>query len=251
MAEDQEKPDMKSPDMKSGEKHQSDDKHTARTSFNQRLNEFVQKNRKVFFFSFVAIIVILVGFIITLSVRTKLQTSAFVKVDALEQRYEDLQSYIGSDKPEASSKQTDIETLQKDIISFADRNSGYAAARAYYLSAKIYAAEKKWPEAEKTWGFAAKAAKKSYLAPISLYNAAVAAEEQGNIDSAIDLYKQTLNLENGISVAVRAQFSIGRLEESRNNKEAALEAYKNLVGKWPADPFWANLAQDRIMILSN
>ena len=238
---------MEKPEQRSGEKSQK----TEKLSINQRLNEFVQKNRKGLFLGLVAVIILLVGSIITLTVREKINTNAFSKVDAFNQRYEELKTYIGSEAPDAASRQTEIEALLNELESFAAGKSGFAAARAYSVSAGIYEAEKKWAEAEKAWIDAAKAAGKSYLAPISLYNAAVAAEEQGNTESAIELYNQTLNYENGVLVAVRAQFSIGRLEESRNNREAALEAYKSLVGKWPMDPLWANLAQNRIMILSD
>jgi tetratricopeptide (TPR) repeat protein len=138
----------------------------------------------------------------------------------------------------------------EELGGFAKKNSGLAAAKAYSLSATIYDSQKKWELAEKAWAGAAAAAKKSYLAPAALYNAAVAAEEQGNDESAIGYYKKALEFGNSFIGAARAQFSVGRLEESKNNRDAALEAYRNLVSKWPSDPIWANLAHSRIIKLS-
>jgi len=217
----------------------------------EKLNDFLQKNRKVLFLGLVAVVVILAALIIGLTVREKLLTSAFSKVDALNERYEELLPFIGSEDSEAASKQADISALLEDINAFASRNSGFAAARAYSLSAGIYELQKNWAESEKAWTLAAKAAEKNYLAPVSLYNAAVAAEEQGNIEAAIALYTRSLSFENSFSGAARAQFNIGRLQESRNNREAALEAYRSLLGKWPNDQLWANLAQSRIIQLAD
>jgi tetratricopeptide (TPR) repeat protein len=79
----------------------------------------------------------------------------------------------------------------------------------------------------------------------------VAAEEQGDIETAIAHYKNALEHSKVFPSAVRAQFSIGRLEESMNRKDAALEAYRSVVNNWPNDPLWPNLAQSRILALSD
>ena len=238
--------DQRSPDQKSAEKARI----KAEGTINEKLNEFVQKNRRGLLAAIVLVAVVLVGFIIGISVRDKLHASAFSKLDELSRRYEALQSAVGSDKAEDVSKQADITALLDDLAAFQKKNSGFAAAKAYGISADIYAGQKKWAEAEKAWTASSQAAAKTYLAPVAGFNAAVAAEEQGNIDSAIDLYRKALDFGSVFPAAARAQFSVGRLEESRNNKAAALEAYKNLVAKWPNDPLWTNLAQSRIVVLS-
>ena len=220
----------------------------------QKLNDFLQKNRKFLFVGLIALAVIITGTIVIISVQEKMQIDAFVKVDQLNLRYEELQSYIVDNEAEMSSeteaKQTEIDTLLADLKAFQTKNSGYAAARTYSMSAGIYEARKNWEEAEKAWTSAAKAAEKTYFAPICLFHAAVAAEEHGNTESAINLYTQVMNYDNAFAVAARSQFSVGRLEESRNNTSAALEAYNNLLNKWPDDPLWINLAQNRILVLS-
>jgi len=220
-----------------------------KVSLNERLNEFIQKHRMKLIAGLISIVVILAGIIIYSTVNEKLRTSALGKVDALEQRYEELKMYLSGEDPEALLKQGDITALLEDLDTFSSRNSGFAAARAYAISGTIFSEQKKWTEAEKAFIASADAAPKAYLAPISIYNAAVAAEEQKNIQGAIDLFTRSMNYEN--SFAARSQFSIGRLEESRNNKSGALEAYRILVSKWPSDPVWANLAQSRIVVLSD
>ena len=220
-------------------------------TINERLNEFIQKNRKGLFVGFAAIIVVLAGFIIVSTVREKIRENAFSQIDAFERRYEELMFHTGGGDSGALSSQADISALLDDLAVFERKNSGFAAARAYSISASIYGDHERWAEAEKAWSLAAKASAKSYLAPISLYNAAVVAEEQGNTASAIGLYAQALAYGDVFPAAIRAQFSIGRLHESQNNRGAALEAYRSLVSRWPNDQFWTNLAQNRIIVLGD
>jgi tetratricopeptide (TPR) repeat protein len=230
-------------------------------SFTEKLNDFIQKNRRSLFIGLVSVIVILAALIVFSVAREKVLTKALSQADSLNKRYEELKPFIGSEEPSDgvtsdigtndAVKQAEIHLLLEDLSFFERKNSGFAAARAYNISAAIYADQKKWAEAEEAWTKAAKAAGKSYFAPVSLFNAAVAAEEQGNNDSAIDLYTRALGFGNVFPSAARAQFSLGRLEEGRNNKEAALEAYRSVLSKWPNDPVWPNLAQSRILILSD
>jgi len=216
----------------------------------EKIGEFIQKNRRAFLIGLVAVIVILAGFITINTVRGKILSNAMGKVYDFSVRYDELKSYIGNDAPDALLKQTEIFFLLEELSAFEERNSGFAAARAYDLSASIYADQKNWAQAEEAWSLAAKAAAKSYLAPVSLFNAAVAAEEQGNAETAIALYNRALDYGDLFPSAARAQFSVGRLEEARNNIDAALVAYRNLLSKWPEDPVWINLAQSRILVIS-
>ena len=226
------------------------DTHEIKLSISEKLSQFMQKNRKIIIIGFISLFVVLIAFIAGFSINDKISAKAFSRVDSFESRYNELKPFIGGEGTEAASKQADITALLEELSAFQKEISGFAAARAFNISAGIYENQKKWAEAEKAWTDAANAAKKSYLAPVSLYNAAVAAEEQGNTESAIGLYKKALDFGDAFIGAARAQFSIGRLEESLNNREAALDAYKSLVSKWPNDPIWSNFAHSRIIALS-
>jgi tetratricopeptide (TPR) repeat protein len=217
---------------------------------NARVTDFIQKNRRILFVALIAIIVGLAGFITVVIVRERLQERALSRVDEFSRRYESVRIDSDGDDPYVVSKMAEIAVLLVNIESFAARNSGFAAARAYNLAANIHWDQNNRDEAERAWLDAAKAAGKNYLAPVSLYNAAVAAEERGDIETAIAYYSSALEHGNVFPSAVRAQFSIGRLEESRNRRDAALEAYRNVLNNWPNDPLWPNLAQSRILALS-
>ena len=219
----------------------------------QMVNDFVQKNRKILFIALIAIIAALATFITIVTVRENLQEKALSQVDEFGRRYEAVRidNYGDTDDPYLVSRMGEIVVLLVNIESFAARHSGFAAARAYSLAANIHWDQGNLDEAERAWLDAAKAAGKNYLAPVSLYNAAVSAEERGDIETAITHYKRALEYGNIFPSAVRAQFSIGRLEESRNRKDAAIEAYRNVLSNWPTDPLWSSLAQSRILALSD
>lgn len=217
----------------------------------ERLNDFIQKNRKILFIGLISAVVVIAALIAFTAVRDKMRSDALGKVDALNLRYEALRIYINSEEPDAAAKQADITALQEDLAAFENTNSGFAAARAYGISAGIYMDQKKWQEAEDAWTNAASSAGKTYLAPAAVFNAAVAAEERGDTEAAIAHYTRALTFGNVFPQAARAQFSLGRLEESRNNSAAALAAYSELLSRWPNDPIWSNLAQSRVLALSN
>ncbi|MDR2103658.1 MAG: tetratricopeptide repeat protein [Treponema sp.] len=215
-------------------------------SINEKLNGFLQKNRRSIIIGLGALFVLLAGFIGVLIIRDTLQAKAISAVEDFTRRYEVL--LIDLNEPD---KAEEVQALSDELALFAKKHRGYAGARSYSLLAGIYAEKKDWAEAEKAWTNAARSAPKTYLAPVSLFNAAVAAEEQGNAAGAIELYTEILSMTNIFPAAPRAQFSIGRLQEAQKNNEAALEAYRAVINKWPDETVWTNLAQSRILVINH
>jgi tetratricopeptide (TPR) repeat protein len=215
-----------------------------KTSLGDNINAFIQKNRKGIFIFLGAAVLLLAAFIGTLGVRNVIRNKAIIRVEELGRRYEELRFDITEE-----SKAEDVAALLAELEDFGARNSGYAGARARVTAAKIHSDKKDWAEAQRAWVDAAKAGTGMYFEPMSLFNAARAAEELGNKEEAVSLYSQCLVRAEAFPQAAWAQFSIGRIEESRNNREAALEAYRTVVSKWPSDELWVDLAQNRIAVL--
>jgi tetratricopeptide (TPR) repeat protein len=211
-------------------------------SLDERISGFLRNNRRKIFICFGLAAVILAVFVGAVAVRDKLREGAISRVEDFTRRYEELRFNITD---ESNAEKT--AALTEDLSAFASKNSGYPGSRAYALLAGIHGDKKEWAEAEQAWRDAAKKAEKSYLAPVALFNAAVAAEEQGKIAEAIVLYTECLALSESFPSSPRAQFAVGRLEEKQGNKENALEAYRTLRTKWPNDTLWRNLAQSRII----
>jgi tetratricopeptide (TPR) repeat protein len=213
--------------------------------FTDVLVEFIQRNRRALVITIAACAVILVGITAGLSIRENIASRNISRVEALGERYEELRFNITDEEREA-----DVKALLDDLDALAAKAGGFAGARSYSLIANIHADRKNWAEAEKAWVLSARKSVKGYLGPVSWFNAAVAAEEAGNVESAIAHYNEALAFADSFPAAAKAQFAIGRLEEGRGNREVALEAYRALIEKWPSDTVWTNLANSRIIALS-
>jgi len=212
----------------------------------EKLIEFIQKNRRLLFAGFIVIVVGLVGSLIGLTVRERVTINAFVQLDALEQRFIALQDYIAAP---GDGENAAVAALLDELDAFAARNSRFQAARAHYFRANIFEAQERWDNAQQAWLAATNAVPRTYFAPIALWNAAVAAERYGDLELAIALYARLVReYESSFYLAVRSQFSIGRLEEARGNTEAAIAAWQSLLGRWPLDPH-ADFAQNRLIVL--
>ena len=216
---------------------------------------FIQKYRKALLISFGSIMVIIIALIIFFSLQERLVLQAFNKIDDFYKQYEELITRLefseDSINPVISvDLRNDMFLFLEEINLFTGSNSGFAAARAYALSANLYELMTDWQQAENAWYNAARAAPRTYFAPIAYFNAAVAAEEQGNNSKAIELFNMALEYGSDFPAAPRAQFSIGRILESQGDRFAAYAAYQALLNNWPDDQIWANLAQSRLIILS-
>jgi len=228
------------------------EKNAVSVSLSDGINEFIQKHRTPIFAAAGAIILFLIAFIAGLSIMDFVRGRAISAVEEFSSRYETLLPSITEEYSEV-----DVQELLADLEAFAGRNSGrvsgiatgYAAGKAWSLIANIHGERKNWPAAEAAWALAAKTAKKTYLAPIALFNAGAAAEEQGKTEEAITYYTASLALAADFPGAARAQFAVGRLQESLGNTEAAIEAYRAVISGWSYDQVWPNLAHSRIIAL--
>ena len=210
-------------------------------NFGDRINNFVQRNRKGIFISASAVFILIAGLIVFLSLQDVFNKRAIGEVEELSRRFDDVRYLTGNDQ-----SASDIEALLADLNAFAKNKRGVAGSKTWSMIAQIYSGRKDWQQAESAWLNAAKTGNKTYLAPISLFNAAVAAEEQGKLEQAVQLLERSVAHPFEFPAAPRAQFSIGRLHERMNNYPAAVEAYRAVLINWQDIPVWQNLARSRI-----
>lgn len=207
-----------------------------------RFNDFVQRNRKALFFTLGAVVLLFTGLIVFLSVNSHMQREAIAEVEELSRRFAEI-GFLEDNYDE-------LENLLVELNVFTARNrSGYAGGRAWTIIGRIYSDREEWPEAEYAWYRAAKTASRTYLAPVAYFNAAVAAEENGNLERAIELLEKSISHRFEFVAAPRAQFAIGRLNEQLENFPAAIDAYRQVIVRWPFMTTWANMAQSRIIAI--
>jgi tetratricopeptide (TPR) repeat protein len=220
------------------------------------INEFIQKHRKPIFVAAGIILLILVFCIAALAVMDVLRARAISSVEEFGSRYEELRPLISEE-----SSADKVTQLLAELEVFAKKNSGnaisnalgratgYAGGKAWSIIGSIYGEKKDWAAAEAAWASAAKAARKTYLAPVAFFNAGAAAEEQGKTEEAIKYYTDSLASSVDFPAAPRAQFAIGRLRESLHETDAAIEAYRSVISGWSYDQVWTSLAHSRIIAL--
>jgi len=210
-------------------------------NFGDKINGFVQRNRKGILISVSAVFILIAGLVVFLSLQDVFNKKAISEVEELNRRFNDVR-YLTGDEQNTS----DIDALLEELNTFAKNKKGIAASKAWSMIAQIYSGRKDWQQAESAWLNAAKTGDKTYLGPISLFNAAVAAEEQGKLEQAVQLLEQSVAHPFEFPAAPHAQFSIGRLYEQMNNYPAAVDAYRVVLINWQDNPVWQNLARSRI-----
>ena len=212
--------------------------------FVDRINDFVQRNRKGIIIIIIFLAIGIAGTVVFLSLNDYFNKKAIEEAEELDRRLSELSADLND-----VSKAEDVQALLADLNAFAKNKTGIAGSRAWSNIGQIHADRKEWSDAENAWLNAAKAGSKTYLGPAAYFNAAVAAEEQGKLEEAIEFLNNSISHRFEFPGAPRAQFSIGRLNESLNNIPAAIEAYRAVMINWSHISAWANLAQSRITAL--
>lgn len=217
----------------------------SRASIAEGIVNFVQRNRKSLVIVCSAIVASLVVFSLVVALAESSRLKAIVEVDALSRRYDEIR-FLGDE----TAREASVTALIGELSVFAAKHGSFAGAKAYAVLAGIQADRKEWTEAEASWTAAAAKSPKSFMAPVSLYNAATAAEERGDLGRAIELYTRSAEEYAAVfPLAARAYFAVGRLYEERRDQAAAIAAYKKIVDTWPNDN-WTKPANSRILALS-
>ena len=201
------------------------------------VSSFIENHKTVIITISLLIIVAVIAFLAYSGISNSIRKSGLEKLDTLSIEF----TKVDQDDSAAID---DILVRAKEL---ADSSSGIVATRAYMFAADIDFANKNWEYSKESWLNAAKSSESAYTAPLCYYNAAVCAEEVGNTDRAIANYTLAVSKEN-FSLAPRAYFNMGRVEEQRGGFEAAEKAYNMLIDNYSGND-WANLAETRLLTL--
>lgn len=206
---------------------------------------FLTKYRKPILFVIVGIAVVVVGLIVILSVQNARNEAALEAVETLQQEFGE---WISLETEEQEAALADLSDQAAEII---DTYPGtYAAARARIVEARAFFELERWIDAGERFLEVAENEPDTYLAPVSLMDAAVALENGGQSERAMELHRRIVDeYEDASAEAPRALFSIGRIHESADRIAEAAEAYRQLIDDYPASS-WTNLARNRIITLT-
>ena len=206
-----------------------------------KLNKFLEKNRKPVLITFIVVLVLVAGFI-----SFEIIKSATAKKDlaAIEAYYYDLVE-TPADTDDAEINKLATECIEN--LAAYTKKGGIAGVRANMLSAELAYILEDYEGAIDYYSAAIAKGKKSYTAPICLYNKAVALEELKKLDEAAESYKAAAEFDE-FGMASHAYFSYGRVLEALGRTAEAAEAYQTIVDKFASDD-WANVAKTRLIEL--
>jgi len=222
---------------------------TEKESIGDKINDFVQKNRKAIIVTIGLILILFAGLIVYLTVSDNLNKKAIAELDELSGRYEEIFSQDRNFYSIDDYSTDEVSTLLAEIEAFAEKNKGYSGSKAWSLIGQIYSGRLDWQKAEEAWLESFKNGDKTYLGPLALFNAAVAAEEMGKIEQSIEYLQKAVAHNFEFPAAPRAQFNIGRLYEKLGKSQEAVEAYRAVLANWPDILVWQFFARNRIIAI--
>ena len=216
---------------------------TEKATASAKLNGFLEKNRKPVLITFIVGLVLVVGFIVC-----AIAVSSTSKKDlaAVEAYY---YSLIDSSTDLEDSEITKRATECIENLAPYSKKGGIAGVRANMLSAELAYILADYEGAISYYDAAIAKGKKSYTAPICMYNKASCYEEIGKLAEAAESYKAAAEFTD-FGMVTHAYFSLGRVREAQGDYAGAVEAYTSAKDSY-ADDEWSNLATTRIIELQS
>jgi len=222
--------------------------HVPPEPIRRRINNFLAHAVSRFRIALLGILIaaaaFLVGYLVYNEVSKKLLADSTLMAENAQKKFDSWQSESDATKKAA---------LEKDLFDQLGALIGryprqYGGERGLQIRADANFAKKAWDASLKDYETLAARFPKSYLAPISLFNAAVCCEEKGDADNALKLYVQASDSYKDSTVAPRALFDSGRLYEAKSDWTNAQKAYQSMDGLY-AQSMWTRLAKNRLVEL--
>lgn len=216
-------------------------KNVEKKSLSENLGDFILRNLRVIFVFCGVLLLGAVCAVVVISVNEKTIEKGLGKIDLIS--YELTNKSYDLSETEIAARQDKAVSSLSELVG----KSGIVGVRANILSAEIYYQKKDFENARSAWLAAAQKGKNTYIAPIAFFNAASCSEELGNLDDAAAGYKSASEVKDFYEAA-HALFSLGRVQEAKEDFVAAAASYQALVDKSPEDS-WAKLAKNRLVSL--
>lgn len=221
------------------------DSHDTKPTVLEMLSKLLVRHRIALIVLVVVIAVVFVGLFVVLEISSSRTEKSLVLVEELQTSYG---KWLVLDEDQRLSGFDTLVSEIDEIVGSYPRE--YAAQRAIYLHARGLTELQRWSEASERYIDLADRFPDSYLAPISLTQAAVAAENHDDRELALEILNRLVDIYDSESAEIpRALFSIGRISEGMDRIVEAAESYNRLIDDYPGSS-WTNLARDRIITLT-
>ena len=210
----------------------------------ERLSKFFYANRLVLLSSLVLVATLVIGYFVFAEIqkgRIARATFAAEVIQAEHARWRNEESQ----EIKVGFEQILLARMAQAIRKYPRL---YAAQRSYYVRGSLFFEKGEWALAAEDFAQLSASFPRSYLAPLSLFNAAVCQEMLAIDDAAIQYYLRVPNSYPDNHLAAHALFSVGRLHEQDGNKSAAVAAYARIEDDYAASD-WAKMAKNRVIYL--
>lgn len=145
---------------------------------------------------------------------------------------EAVNAYETGDKSDAS-----FDVMMKKLVPLVESSKwGYVSRHGEYILGGLYFDKKKFADAQKHYEKYAKDSKSVYAA-LSLLQAGACAEESGNIDKALEIYKSFEKNFKDSGFADRAVYDLGRAYQQKGDIANAREQFNKILTQYPKSPF--------------
>ena len=234
--------------MQAVQQHAGQGQQAPQEPMRRRINNFLARAVSRFRIALLVILIaaaaFLVGYIVYNEVSKKLLANSTLMAENAQAKYDSWRSEADAQKKAALEK--DLFDNLGTLINRYPRQ--YGGQRGLYIRAEANFANKAWDGALKDYEALAARFPMSYLAPISLFDAAACYEEKGDADTALKLYVKVSSAYKDSTVAPRALFDSGRLYEARSDWTNAQKTYESMDGLY-AQSMWTRLAKNRLVEL--
>lgn len=207
----------------------------------EKIAAYVESRRIVLLAVLIVAVVAIAAYSILTAVLTKTAEKNLARIDMIT--YQLTQDSASLSDEELDGRRDDAMTRLAEFTG----KGGIAGVRANMLAGEICYSQKKYEEAGRYWLSAAEKKRGAYTAPLAYFNAAVCAEESGDLDAAAEYYGKAV-ASRGFLQADHAEFSLGRVREAEGDFSAASESYRNVFDRTP-DSSWGKLAKTRLIAL--
>ncbi len=227
------------------------DKKEKDVSFQRKVENtvdvFVNRNKMILIITGIALVAIFVGLWIGINVSTNRAEANMGRLDELSEQYTTWVAIEDVTSTEAVELAT---TLKSDLEGFASsKSTSYPSVKASYLLGLIAFKEGDYDVAKNEFLSSLEKGKKSYIAPLSLFNLAVTSEQLNDASAALDYYQQVYDTtDGGAAQSAKALFNVGRLHDANNDTDLAKAVFQQLSDEYPNSEY-AKLAASKLVLL--
>lgn len=234
--------------MQPVQQHTGQGQQPAQVPLRRKISNFlahtVDRFRIALWVILIAAAVFLVGYFVYGEINKKLIYDSTILLEAAQDLYGTWQNE--SDAAKKAALEKDIGDRLARLIDHYPRQ--YGGQRALFLRAELSFGNKAWDSALKDYETLAARFPGSYLAPISLFNAAICFEEKGDKDGAQKSYVKTYTSFKDSTVAPRALFNAARLDEEKGAWADAQKKYEQMDSLY-GQSVWTRLGKNRVVAL--